>query len=225
MDSPQPRTGHSAPPSHDDRIAVMRYLIVCLAAVVTSGLTLFSGFGLGTLLMPVFALFFPVSLAITLTALVHFMNNLFKLLLVGTHAHRGVVWRFGLPALAGAFLGAWALLHLADLPAIATYPLFGAPHTVTPVKSVVALLMIGFALLELPQFKHRAIDQRYLPLGGILSGFFGGLSGHQGALRSAFLLKSGLSKEQFIGTGVVIACMVDVTRLLVYGRQLATGME
>ena len=26
-------------------------------------------------------------------------------------------------------------------------------------------------------------DRRYLPLGGLLSGFFGGLSGHQGALR------------------------------------------
>jgi uncharacterized membrane protein YfcA len=56
-----------------------------------------------------------------------------------------------------------------------------------------------------------------LPLGGLLSGFFGGLSGHQGALRSAFLIRLGLSKEAFIGTGVVIACMVDVTRLLVYG--------
>ena len=35
----------------------MELLIVCTAALVASGLTLFSGFGLGTLLMPVFALF------------------------------------------------------------------------------------------------------------------------------------------------------------------------
>lgn len=43
----------------------------------------------------------------------------------------------------------------------------------------------------------------WLPLGGLLSGFFGGLSGNQGALRSAFLLKAGLSKEAFIATGTV----------------------
>jgi uncharacterized membrane protein YfcA len=55
-----------------------------------------------------------------------------------------------------------------------------------------------------------------LPLGGILSGFFGGLSGHQGALRSAFLTKVGLSKEAFIATGVLIACMIDISRMSVY---------
>jgi len=203
----------------------MHYVIVCLAAFFTSGLTLFSGFGLGTLLMPVFALFFPVSLAIAMTAVVHFLNNLFKLVLIGKRAQRRVVWRFGLPALGGAFLGAWVLVHLTDLPPIATYTLFAAPHAITPVKSVIALLMIGFAVLELPRFQHLAVDPRYVPLGGILSGFFGGLSGHQGALRSAFLLKTGLSKEEFIGTGVVIACLVDVTRLLVYWKQLTAGME
>ena len=41
----------------------MDYLIICLVALAASGLTLFSGFGLGTLLMPAFALFFPVPTA------------------------------------------------------------------------------------------------------------------------------------------------------------------
>jgi len=59
-------------------------------------------------------------------------------------------------------------------------------------------------------------------IGGILSGFFGGLSGQQGALRSAFLLKAGLTKEQFIGTGVIVAVMVDTARLLVYGAGFMT---
>jgi uncharacterized membrane protein YfcA len=44
-------------------------------------------------------------------------------------------------------------------------------------------------------------------------------------LRSAFLVRSGLSKEQFIATGVVIACLVDLTRLGVYSSHLAmTGL-
>jgi hypothetical protein len=60
-------------------------------------------------------------------------------------------------------------------------------------------------------------------LGGVLSGFFGGLSGHQGALRSAFLIKSGLTKEAFIGTGTVSAVIVDAVRLGVYGATFYTA--
>jgi uncharacterized membrane protein YfcA len=78
-------------------------------------------------------------------------------------------------------------------------------------------LMVIFALFELmPHFAKISIGRQYLPLGGLLSGFFGGLSGHQGALRSAFLVKAGLTKESFIATGVVLSLMVDIPRILVY---------
>jgi uncharacterized membrane protein YfcA len=50
-----------------------------------------------------------------------------------------------------------------------------------------------------------------------LSGFFGGLSGHQGALRAAVLAKTGLGTSAFVGTVAVCAFMVDVSRLMVYG--------
>jgi uncharacterized membrane protein YfcA len=53
-------------------------------------------------------------------------------------------------------------------------------------------------------------------IGGLFSGFFGGLSGNQGALRSMFLIKAGLTKESYIATGVLIACLVDVSRLSIY---------
>lgn len=53
-----------------------------------------------------------------------------------------------------------------------------------------------------------------------MSGFFGGLSGNQGALRSAFLIKSGLTRESFIATGVVLAVIVDIARLTVYGSSI-----
>ena len=59
-----------------------------------------------------------------------------------------------------------------------------------------------------------------MPLGGILSGFFGGLSGHQGAFRSAFLVRAGLDKNQFVATSAAIASMVDITRLIVYGLNI-----
>ena len=52
-----------------------------------------------------------------------------------------------------------------------------------------------------------------------MSGFFGGLSGNQGALRTAFLIKTGLSKESFIATATVVSTFVDFTRLSVYATR------
>ena len=72
---------------------------------MVSGLTLYSGFGLGTLLMPVFAIFFPVHVAVAATAVVHGANNIFKVLVVGRHADRELVLRFGIPAIVAAFDG------------------------------------------------------------------------------------------------------------------------
>ena len=200
---------------------MLPYLLPALAAFFTAGLTFFSGFGLGTLLLPVFALFFPLEVAIGLTAVVHLANNLFKLALLGKYADRATVLRFGLPALLAAFLGAAALLKLSHLTPLATYQLAGHTFQVAPVKLVVAVLMVAFALQEVhPALSGLTLPPRWLPLGGALSGFFGGLSGHQGALRSIFLLKCGLTKEGFISTGVVIACLVDVSRLAVYAEGL-----
>ena len=196
----------------------MDYALITLTALVVSGLTLFSGFGLGTVLMPAFALFFPVPTAIAATAVVHLANNLFKLGLVGKQADWRVVVRFSLPAALAAVLGASALVGFAGLPILTSYELFGEVFNVTPVKLVIGSLIIVFAVLELsPAFAALAIPPKYLPLGGILSGFFGGLSGNQGAFRSAFLIKSGLNKEAFIGTGVVSAVIVDTVRLTIYG--------
>jgi uncharacterized membrane protein YfcA len=195
----------------------MEYIIICLAALLTSGLTLFSGFGLGTLLMPVFAVFFPIDLAIGMTAIVHFLNNIFKLYLLGRQADKSVVLRFGIPAIITALIGAQVLIWLSGIEPLFEYELFGKLFIVAPVKFTIAVLMIIFAMFEIiPSLEKFSVEKKYLPLGGVLSGFFGGLSGHQGALRSAFLVRCGLSKESFIATGVVIACLVDVSRLSVY---------
>jgi uncharacterized membrane protein YfcA len=199
------------------------YVVVCLVALVASGLTLFSGFGLGTLLLPAFSLFFPIEIAVSATAVVHLANNFFKLVLVGRHADARSVLAFGLPAIPGALVGALVLATLAGLPALLHYELFGRELSVTGVKLVISILIAVFALLELtPDGGGFSFGRRWLPLGGVVTGFFGGLSGHQGALRSVFLIRSKLSKQAFIGTGVVCAVLVDLTRITVYGASFGS---
>lgn len=194
----------------------MDVFIICLAAFAGSALTFFSGFGLGTLLLPVFGLFFPIEIAVGLTAIVHFLNNLFKLGNVWRYAQWRIVWQFGLPALLAAAAGAWLLSQLPHF-SIYQYRLGGRLVSVSLLKLVVGSLMLFFAIVELsPRWQHASVPVRWLPLGGLLSGFFGGLSGHQGALRSTFLLRLQLPKAGFVATGVAIACLVDISRLSLY---------
>ncbi|NCC73692.1 MAG: sulfite exporter TauE/SafE family protein, partial [Sphingobacteriia bacterium] len=87
----------------------MEYVVIALVASGAAMLTFFSGFGLGTILMPVFALFFPVEIAIALTAVVHLANNLFKTSLIWRAINFRVVFLFALPAALAAFLGAYVL--------------------------------------------------------------------------------------------------------------------
>lgn len=202
----------------------MEYVILSLVAVTVSMLTLFSGFGLGTALMPAFALFFPVPVAVAATAVVHLANNLFKVFLVGRKADWGVVARFALPGAVAALFGAALLTLFARMSPLLSYELGGLSRDITVVKLLIGALIIGFALFELsPRFSRLTFERKYLPLGGLVSGFFGGLSGNQGALRSAFLIKTGLNKEAFIGTGTVSAVIVDIARLLVYGFSFHTA--
>jgi len=196
----------------------MEYIAVSIAALVVSALTLFSGFGLGTLLMPFFAIFFPLEIAIASTAIVHLANNLFKVWLMGKKADIKVVLLFAIPGIFFAIFGAYLLTLLSDLQPLAEYSIGSKMFKIMPIKLVIAILIFFFSIFELlPYFEKMAFDRKYLPLGGALSGFFGGLSGHQGALRSAFLVKAGLEKETFIGTGVICAVLVDFSRLIVYG--------
>lgn len=205
----------------------MDIVIISVVAFLVAILTFFSGFGLGTILTPVFMIFFPVDLAIALTGVVHFFNNIFKLFLVGKNADKQVLIRFGIPAVIAAFAGAWLLLQITDLKPLFDYKLGEKTIEIYPVKFIIAILLIIFALMELiPFFNKMQFGKDKLPIGGVLSGFFGGLSGNQGALRTAFLIKAGLSKEALIGTAVVVSTFVDFTRLSIYAtRFTASGLQ
>ncbi|HSV75219.1 MAG TPA: TSUP family transporter [Chthonomonadales bacterium] len=202
----------------------MEFLVVGAAALLVSGLTLYSGFGLGTLLMPVFALFFPVEMAVAATAVVHGANSAFKAVAVGKGADRSLVLGFGVPAVLAALVGAACLTYVSGLGAIATYTVGARTAEITPIKLLVAALMLAFAALELsPRLRGVEIGRRHLTLGGCLSGFFGGLSGHQGALRSAFLARTCESPRAFVGTNAVIGLMVDLARTSGYVAMFAVG--
>jgi hypothetical protein len=179
----------------------MPHLLILVAAFLTAAFTLLSGFGLGTILTPVFALFYDIKIAVFLVAIVHLLNNLFKLAIFRKHIRFDILKRFGILAIVGSLIGAFAQAYLGN----------------AVLKKGLGIVLIFLAAKELmpPKFQFRfpkSID----PIGGFCSGLLGGLVGNQGAIRAAFLLNYEISKETFIATGVVIACLIDVVRIPVY---------
>lgn len=196
----------------------LEIVTISIAALLSALLTLFSGFGLGTLLMPIMAIFFPVDVAIAITAVVHFANNIFKGTLFAGKFNKNALVKFGIPAMLFAFVGALCLEFLSSAHTLFSYEFFGKQVEVKSVKFIIGALILFFVIVEIsPKLNEMNFEPKFLPLGGALSGFFGGLSGHQGAFRSMFLIKCSMSKSEFVATGVFIAIMVDLSRLIVYG--------
>ncbi len=195
----------------------MEYLVVAITVLFGAGLTFFSGFGLGTLMLPVFSLFFDLPVAVGATAVVHFANNIFKFAMVSKYIHLQTYIRFGLPALIAAIGGGFVLTYFDAIPPVKSYFIGEYQFEITPVKVGIGSLMIFFAWFDLdPRFNNLNVSSKHLPIGGLLSGFFGGFSGHQGAFRATFLTKAGLTKEQFVGTSNAVSLTVDLMRMTVY---------
>lgn len=184
-------------------------------ALVASTLTFFSGFGLGTLLLPAFLLVHPdrPHEAVLAVAVVHLINNLLK----GSLTIQWVEWRsavyFGLASAVAAAAGAWLLESLSGSGA----------------QRAIGWMLVVFAVLETLPSKsvetHWAQRPWGLGLGGWVSGFAGGFSGHQGALRSFFLSRTGWTAQRVVATGSWVALAVDISRIPMYvyqGERLGT---
>lgn len=173
------------------------YLITFLASL----LTLLTGFGLGTILTPVFALVYDVKLAVLLVAIVHFLNNAFKFTLFRAHVELAIIKRFGVMSIVGALIGALLQLYLYS----------------EVLKVVLGIVLIALGASEFfPAGLRFQIPKKVDVLGGLFSGLLGGLVGNQGAIRSAYLLNYAISKEAFIATATVIALAIDSARIPIY---------
>lgn len=177
----------------------MEYLLICSASLFISIITLFSGFGLGTVLMPFFAIFSPLPIAIASTAVVHLANNVFKVALVWRLANWLVVFKFGIPAALASAIGAYLLGFISEWQPLFTYQIQHHEFKITFIGLFIGIIITLSSLFELiPKFSKFTFSSKFIPLGGVLSSFFGGISGNQGILRSAFLIKAGLTKNEYM---------------------------
>ena len=172
-----------------------------LATLLAAALTVPAGFGLATMITPVVFLWLEPHEAVAVVAIVHGSHNAWKLKVLRESVDYTAVRRFGWAMVAGALIGA-------------------ALNTVVNAEPL--LLLVGIALVVLPLL---SVTERWtkfrLPdaedrIGGFGSGFFGGLTGHQGALRAMFLQKRLPDKSEYAATAALLALVVDITRIPVY---------
>ncbi len=187
-----------------DFVPMLFALLICIVAPFVGALaTFFTGFGLNTILVPVFMIYWDAPLAVLMAGIVHLCNNILKVALTARSINWNLFLNFGMPALIFAFIGAQLLNTVKDTLGPQLKPVFGC-------------ILCLFALLELFNWKLPIQGPWAMRLGGGLSGFFGGFSGHQGALRALFLSKLKLEPLVFVATTAVISLLIALTRVSVY---------
>jgi uncharacterized membrane protein YfcA len=176
-------------------------VVVLVAGVAAGVIAAISGFGIGSLLTPVFALQVDTKTAVAAVSLPHIIGTACRLWLLRSRIDRRLLLSFGLTSAAGGLLG--ALLHAqASSPALAI--VFGS-------------LLVFAGASELSGLAGRWRLHGWMAwAAGALSGLFGGLVGNQGGIRSAAMLGFDVARDQFVATATAIALLVDIARVPVY---------
>ncbi|AQT66869.1 Sulfite exporter TauE/SafE [Anaerohalosphaera lusitana] len=182
----------------------MQVLPILIAVLVASGVGTLTGFGTSTLLVPVMVLFYPVPETLLFVGIIHWFGNVWKLVLFREGFRWGLVLSFGVPGLVATAIGAKLVF---DIPSVILSRVLGGM-----IAAYVLYLFVQSSFRVRPTVVTGAV-------GGALSGFFAGIFGIGGAVRSLFLTAFDLPKAVYIATAGAIALVIDTTRLSVYASE------
>jgi len=172
-----------------------------VASVIAGAIASITGFGIGSVLTPVFGLRVPTNVAVAAVSVPHVAGTALRFWLLRRHVDRRVVLSFGLTSAAGGLAGA-LLQRWASSPWLTV--LFGS-------------LLIFTATSELSGLSRRMTFRGTTArIAGALSGVLGGLVGNQGGIRSAALLGFDVPKDAFVASATAVGLIVDGARMPVY---------
>jgi uncharacterized membrane protein YfcA len=175
--------------------------ITAVAALAAGGIAAVTGFGIGSLLTPLFNVRYDMPLAVALVSIPHFVATALRLWIMRHDVNRRVLVSFGLMSAAGGLTG--ALLQRV---------VSGRSLTI-----LLAVLLTFAGIAGLTGLAGRLrLGRTSGWIAGILSGALGGLVGNQGGIRSAALLGYDLSPAAFVATATAAGVIVDAARMPVY---------
>jgi len=175
--------------------------LIAVAAILAGAIASVAGFGIGSILTPLFAIHFGTKLAVAAVSIPHLIATALRFVRIGEHVDKRVFVSFGITSAAGGLVG--ALLH--------------ARFSSTALSYVLGALLVFAGIMGVTGLSRRMRFEGVAAwIAGALSGAFGGLVGNQGGIRSAAMLGMRVSKESFVATATAIALVVDLARMPVY---------
>ena len=172
-----------------------------LAGAFGGAVAAVAGFGIGSLLTPVVATVAGAKLAVAAVSIPHFVGTAIRFYRSRALVNWTIVRSFGITSAAGGLTGA----------------LLNAYATSRALEIVFGALLILAGASQVTGFAQRWRLRGTLGwIAGALSGFFGGLVGNQGGIRTAAMLGFDADKRQFVATTTAVALLVDVARVPVY---------
>lgn len=179
----------------------MEIVYIGLLTLVAAAVGTITGFGTSTIMIPVLVIFLPPVEAIFLVAIIHWFGNIWKIILFRKGIDIKLISLFGITGLVTSYFGASVSL--------------GANEEI--LLRLLGAFLAGYSMFLIFRSRFRVSTGTVAALaGGGLSGFFAGMFGIGGAIRSLFLSAFDLPKAVFIATAGAIGLMVDATRIITY---------
>ncbi|AKB44753.1 sulfite exporter TauE/SafE family protein [Methanosarcina vacuolata] len=174
---------------------------IALLTLLASLIGTMAGFGISTIMVPVLLIILPLPQTLLLVGIVHWFNDIWKMLLF----RNGIRWKlllaFGLPGIFASFLGSSLSLRISREILSRALGVFLIAYVI---------FIIFNRTFKLSQKLSVAISS------GTLTGFFAGIFGIGGEINAVALSAFNLEKAVYIATAGAIAFMIDSTRIATY---------
>ena len=179
----------------------MELLYFSLLTLISASIGTMTGFGTSTIMVPILSLFLPIPETLLFVGVIHWFGDIWKILFFKKGLNWKLILLFGVPGIVLSFFAAKLPLTLPE----------------SLLQRSLGLFLIAYVvfLFFKPDWKIKPSTTTAV-LGGSLSGFFAGIFGVGGAIRSTFLTAFDLKKSVFLFTSGVIGLLIDSSRISQY---------
>ncbi len=179
----------------------MEIIYIAFLVILASGVGTLTGFGTSTIMVPILLFFLPHPQTLLLVGIIHWLGDIWKILLFKKGLNWKLILTFGIPGIAATYLGANLIFSISE-------------KLLSQILGIFLIAYVVFLFLK-PGFKLSK-SSLSAASGGALSGFFAGIFGVGGAIRGLFLSAFDLPKSVYIATAGTIAFFIDITRISTY---------
>ena len=187
----------------------MFYLLLFIVGILSGATASIAGFGIGSLLTPLFATTLGMTTSIAAVSIPHAIATAVRCWRLRASIDWRVMRTFGVTSAIGGFVGSLLFMRFSN-----------RALTIT-----LGLLLIATAISAWTNWTRRAkVGPRASSVMGFVSGGFGGVAGNQGGLRAAALFAFQLAPAAFVATSTATGLLVDAARLPLYLWRAGAGL-